>query len=414
MLNHRFTINSPLIMGPTAGTAAYNAVIDSWEVFGWILSLFLQCGYQIEASGDGDLLWGMSNVFTTMAWNNSDMAPMNPKQVGPNSPNIAGSTNNYACWFTVTNPADTPESDRCWWTFQFGYAAGVLGTSPSYLCLNIFFYSREPDFTLCSPTRCPMGTVVEEELDEILMAGGLDTGYTDISDVYSHPTTVYSYPIASFFSLTYWNFGFDDDPDRSVWWFTYSPQGGVGGKAGVTLICSDLAKSVPYGDRSRCVGAKITSFSYGITEVGLSYTTRTLGRYDVISDVSVIATAYGGGEGNTADYPVTYCVALQRITGAGKLVPDFSSPTTSGRGTNSLGNGEEPLPVKWATPDTMDQSRCGGMKGDSTLLLWNTNGSETQLAKKVIGSVTYVLMGQVWIEVNDGAVPGLAGAAFAL
>jgi len=413
VLNHRFITTSPLAMGPTSGTAAYNAVLDSWEPFGWLISMFLQCGYQIVASGDGDLLWGMSNVFTTMAWNNSDGAPT-PKQLGPNSPNIAGSTNNYACWFTVTNPVGTPDSDRCWWTFQYGYSAGVLGTTASYLCINIFFYSREPDFTLCSPTRCPMGSVVEEELDEILMAGGLDTGYTDIADVYTHPTKVYSYPIASFFGLTYWNFGFDDDPSRSVWWFTYGPQGGIGGNAGITFICSDLAKSVPYGDRSRCVGVKVTNFSYGITEVGLSYTLRTFGRYAVLSDVSVIATSYGGGEGDTADYPATYGVALQRITGVGKTVPYFNGPTTTGRGTNSLGNGEEPLPVRWATPDTMDQSRCGGMKGESELILWNTNGSETQLQKRVIGAKTYVLMGQIWIEINDGAVPGLAGASFAL
>lgn len=419
MLNHRFNTTSPLTMGPSSGTAAYNAVLDSWEPLGWIYSMFVQCSYQIVAMGDGDTrvstpLAPSSPVLTTLAYNTSDGAPVNPKQAGFNSPPIAGSLNNYGAWFTVTNPVGTPAEDRCYWTFQFGTSYGTIGAS-SYTTINIFWYPDEPDWSGCTPSRCPQGTVIEEEINEILMAGGIDTGYTAITDIYAHPTTVYSYPIASFNTLTYWNFGFDDDPARSVWWFIYWPQGGVGtGRAGATLVASDLAKIVPYGDRSRCVGVKVQSGTYGISEAGLTAGSRAFGRYDVLADVSVIATAYGGGDGDTVAYPATYAVALQRSTGAGGTVPSYNLLATTGRGTNTLGNGEEPLPVVWGTPDTMDQSRCGGRKGDSELFFWNTNGAATQLTKATIGSKSYVLFGQLWTEINDGASPGLAGAAFSL
>lgn len=415
MLNHRFTVTSPLTSGPTSGTAAFNAALDSWEVLGWVYSMFLQCAYQIVASGDGDLLVDTTGVpvFTTMAYNNSDGHPVTPKQAGPNTPNIAGSTNNYACWFTVTNPVDTPDTDRCWWTFSFGFAQGTIGNSGSFLCLNIYWHDREPDFTACTPTRCPTGSIIEEEKDEILMSGAPDVGFT-VADIYERPTKNASYPLAYFTTLTYWNFGFDSDPARSTWWLSYWPQGGVSGKAGETLIASDLVVDPPYGDRSRCVAVQVHDTTYGIATVGLSTALRAFGRYDVPVGTGVVATSYGGGDGNTASYPATYCAAGSREVASGDVVPSFVTPTTTGRGTNSLGNGEQPMPIRWQTPDNMDQSRCGGYKGTSSMFMFCTNGSESQLQKRTIGAKDYVLLGQVWVEINDGASPGLNGVAFTL
>lgn len=409
---HRITASAPWVGAPGPGPA-FDMVLYPREVLLVLLILFLQEGYVIRASGDGNALFDDtgSHVFTNSTYNQDFGAP-NFQQSATNNPAIAGSMCNYGCWFLVETPPGTVAGSECWWAFQIGSQVDPDGGTGAQLVMNVWRYEQLPDLTTANATTVPQGdlNVADDAPNETLMIGAVEPGGG--GNIYAEPVTSYVYRFGSFGAPSYWNFAVDGDPAAPRWWVEWHPQGGTlaQANAGAGVILSDLVTNPPAGDERRTVGALFVDDSYGALAGQVRRAYLPAGsRYDVPGS--------GGTGPSVCSYgarAATYCVGLYDSCGAGDLVPAYNVAGT-GLGGNSLLSGqEEPLPVTWATHDTCDLSRAGTVKGQSMTLLWNTDDSVPQLQCESIGARTFVKMGQFWVEYNDGPSPGMNGSTFSL
>lgn len=411
-IHHQITIPAIITGGPSgtmmAPTSAMTVLLSPSEAFAYLLTLLTQVGHTF-ASGDGDALYSPNSlVFTNMAFNDSSGAP-NFYQLSANGLStalIAGSICNHGAWVLWNPLPGTPDEDKVWWLLHNGQMKGDIGTSDSVWTFNLWAFGHAPDMTSASATRIPRGQIIDGVEDMHLVVGAVKSGETDI---YVHPTTGVGYRSAAYLTAARWSFAFSDDPNDAVWWFTYWPTGGVAAAyAGDTLYASDLVKVVPEGDSSRVVVVGAADSSYSFTQICFDsyyYTSGTV--FDVASGGQRQRTSYGANA-------LTHCNSMLPTAGGVPLVPQFNARSTTGLGQNTLLSLEEPVPFEWMTSNYSDLSRGGGKKGQSSLFWWCTDGSKAQLTKDSIDGVDVMLLSQLWVRFNNGAVPGINGAALTL